>query len=162
MTRRSFWALGEVIRCIRQSEFWYLKQGVRRILSLTAEKYVFYKPPRLCLKVNSITNRIPCLKVGVLVYKASRLSMCQGQSAKPRRSINLCMGHSVVADCTIFLSLDRQDIQRRQLRCAQNSLRFLTNFAYPFASDQNHANLPNIKVVHHCLWNLSCFTHSDM
>jgi len=66
-----------IIRYIPVIEFWYLKPGVRHILSSNARKCArkvcFYKP---CTA--SEVNRILRLKVSVLVYTVSRLSKCHG------------------------------------------------------------------------------------
>jgi len=62
--------------------FWCLKQVSGafsvRLLESAGEKCVF-----ICISAASESefdhaNRIPCLKAGLLVYKVSRLSKCQG------------------------------------------------------------------------------------
>jgi len=70
-------------------------------------------------------NRIQCLKVGMLVYTGSRLSKCQAFDDL----LTLCSPFCCETDCTAFVSLDTQEIERRQLGCTRNcdrnSLRFV-------------------------------------
>ena len=62
------------IRRIRALGFWPLKRGFRRIYSSSAQKCTqkvrFYKPCTSAASESKFdhANRIPCLKVGVLVH----------------------------------------------------------------------------------------------
>jgi len=93
-----------------------------------ARKVRFYKSCTSAASESGFdqANRILRLKVGVLIYTVSRLSKCQGYIDRflilwsLHGSIRCCETDRET-DCTTFLSLDTQDVERRQLRCTQNS-----------------------------------------
>ena len=111
-------------------EFW-LNLGFRRILSSNAGKGVqkvhFYKPCTLTVFESEFNrvNRTLHLKVGatpykLLVYTVSRLAIDRFVILWSLQGSFRCCETECEAACTTFLSLDTQNIERGQLRCAPN------------------------------------------
>jgi len=142
-------------------EVWCIREIEYSVLSSTArkcdQKVRFYKS---CTSTASESdfdqvNRILCLKMGVLVFKVSRLSKCQGCLLVAYLFGGRVRLVAVTWNKTYnFLSLDTQYNERGQLQSAQNcswvSLRFLTApicsrdcfWSFLSSFDQNYTNTP--------------------
>jgi len=94
------------------------------LIESAPEQVRFYKPCTSAASESEFdhADRILCLNGGVLVYKGSRLSTCQGYLSVAhlfygRLQLIVCSGNRTHD----LLSLDTQDVERGQFRCARTA-----------------------------------------